>query len=81
MALSKNEIRSYEVRGMSCDHCRSTVEQAVADIDGVDSVQVDLTSGVLEVRGETVHDGPVTSAVRAAGYEIARRNTQPSEAD
>jgi len=63
--------RTYKVVGMTCDHCRASVEEEVAEIPGVESVDVDLTTGRVGVRGDRVSDGAVAAAVEEAGYEVA----------
>jgi copper chaperone CopZ len=57
------------VTGMSCDHCRHTVESAVKNIPGVEGVVVDLRTGELRVTGNVPRES-VIEAVRSAGYDI-----------
>ena len=63
--------RIYTVAGMTCDHCVLSVTEEVAEVSGVDSVDVDLASGRLEVSGADFTDADVAEAVEAAGYEVA----------
>ena len=63
--------KSYTVVGMTCDHCVLSVREEVSDVDGIDAVDVDFTSGRLHVRGENVSDSAVSDAVADAGYEVA----------
>ena len=62
---------SYTVVGMTCDHCVLSVHEEVSEVDGIDAVDVDLTSGRLQVRGANVSDSAVSDAVADAGYEVA----------
>lgn len=64
-------IRHYNVRGMTCGHCVSSVREEVSEIDGVASVDVDLASGAMTVTGESFSDEAVLAAVAEAGYEGA----------
>ena len=66
------ETRNYIVHGMSCEHCRVSVLEEVGALDGVESVDVDLASGRLEVGG-TVSEEAVRGAVEEAGYALAAR--------
>ena len=64
---------TYTVTGMSCEHCVRAVETEVAGVDGVESVAVDLQTGLVSIES----DGPldheaVAAAVDEAGYEVAR---------
>jgi copper chaperone CopZ len=63
--------KSYTVVGMSCVHCVLSVREEVSEVEGVDAVDVDLTSGRLHVRGANFADAAVGDAVADAGYELA----------
>lgn len=63
--------RTYIVEGMTCGHCKLSVSEEVADIRGVESVEVDLPARRLTVRGEEVSDAEVRAAVEEAGYRVA----------
>jgi copper chaperone len=63
--------KSYTVVGMTCDHCVLSVREGVSEVDGIDAVDVDLTLGRLQVRGENISDAAVSDAVADAGYEVA----------
>lgn len=57
------------VEGMSCNHCRGSVERAIAALPGVESVTVDLASKRAEIVGNVVLSA-VKSAVEALGFEV-----------
>lgn len=62
---------TFQVAGMTCGHCVSSVQAEVSSIDGVTAVDVDLTSGRLTVTSDTPVDPvAVNSAVQEAGYEV-----------
>ena len=61
---------TYVVEGMTCDHCRAAVADAVGSVPGVRSVEVDLASGRVIVRGEAVADAAAAAAVAEAGYTL-----------
>lgn len=64
---------TYTVSGMTCDHCVRAVSEEVSAIDGVESVDVELQTGLLTVRaGEPVDDDAVVAAVDEAGYSVVR---------
>lgn len=62
----------YHVKGMSCNHCKASVEKAVKAIQGVETVTVDLSSGKVAIEG-TPSDEAVEKAVTNAGFEFAGR--------
>lgn len=62
---------TYEVGGMSCQHCVQSVTGALSELDGVRSVEVDLDAGRVVVDAAEVLDpGTVQRAVESAGYEL-----------
>jgi len=63
--------KRYRVVGMTCEHCVRSVREEVLDVDGVDTVDVDLALGTLRVQGEDVSDAAVSAAVVDAGYKVA----------
>jgi copper chaperone CopZ len=69
--MSELETRIYEVRGMTCGHCRAAVHEEVSAVAGVASVDVDLPSGRLEVSGAGLDDATIADAVAEAGYAVA----------
>jgi copper chaperone CopZ len=60
---------SYVVAGMTCDHCRLSITEEVADVAGVAAVDVDLDTKRVRVRGIEVDDDAVVAAIDEAGYE------------
>ncbi len=65
------ETRAYTVEGMSCEHCRAAVREEVRELAGIESVEVNLESGRLEVKGQDLSDELVAAAVEEAGYRLA----------
>ena len=67
-----NFIQTYDVVGMTCDHCARSVGNEIRKIDSVNAVTVDLVTGLVTV--ESVGDlaaAEVASAVAEAGYALA----------
>jgi copper chaperone len=62
---------TYTVNGMTCGHCVLSVREEVAEVDGVNAVDVDLASGRMVVAGPEIDDAAVRAAVEEAGYEVA----------
>ena len=63
--------RVFNVPDISCDHCKSAIEEAVAAIPEVDSVVVTVDRRVVEVAG-VASDDAVIAAIQLAGYEVAQ---------
>lgn len=65
---------TYQVTGMTCDHCINAVTQELTSLDGVTDVAVDLhageTSPVTITSEAPVSDDAVRAAVDEAGYQV-----------
>lgn len=61
----------YSVPGMHCGNCERAVKEELAQVAGVASVEVDLASKMVLVRGEALADAALRAAIDDAGYEAA----------
>jgi copper chaperone CopZ len=61
--------RTYDVPGISCDHCKNAIEGEVSGVPGVESVVVDVAARSVVVVGE-VGDDLIRDAIEEAGYEV-----------
>jgi copper chaperone CopZ len=65
-------IQSFGVTGMTCQNCVRHVTQALGNLPGVRSVQVDLDSGAARLEAEReIPRAELTAALGEAGYELA----------
>ena len=62
----------YRISGMACPHCQATVTKAISAIEGVESVSVDLASGIATVTGNVNADA-VNKAVYDAGFNVEEK--------
>ncbi|MDE6341931.1 MAG: permease [Muribaculaceae bacterium] len=62
--------QEYIITGMNCPHCQNAVRKAIAAVDGVDTVEVDLQAGLATVDGGA-DSAAVIEAVHAAGFDAA----------
>jgi len=60
------------VEGMSCGHCKASVEKAVSALTGVSEVAVDLAGKSVKVtyNSEKVNAEAVKKAITDQGYEV-----------
>ncbi|NLY56720.1 MAG: heavy-metal-associated domain-containing protein [Firmicutes bacterium] len=61
---------TFQVKGMTCNHCVMAVKKAVGAVDGVSGVEVSLAEGTVTVTGTDVAKEDVIQAIRDAGYEV-----------
>mgnify|MGYP001046805475 FL=1 len=60
--------KEYKIKGMSCAHCKASVEKNLALIPGVTSVVVDLSAGIAYVEGD--HDpAAVMERIKSLGFD------------
>ncbi|MEJ7707101.1 MAG: heavy-metal-associated domain-containing protein [Nocardioidaceae bacterium] len=65
---------SYQVTGMTCEHCVAAVKSELNRLDGVTQVAVDLvaggTSSVTVTSDRDLEDDVVRDAIDEAGYDL-----------
>jgi copper chaperone len=62
---------TYSVPGLHCAHCERVVTDEVTAVAGVASVDVDLVTKLVTVRGDEFDDDAVRAAIDEAGYDVA----------
>ena len=62
-------MHDLRIEGMTCGHCKKAVENALASVDGVERVDVDLEAGRARVEGGEIDR--LVAAVRDEGYAAA----------
>ena len=69
---NKKEIiteHKFKINGMMCNHCKANVEKAIAGIEGVRAVRVELSEGIAYIDGEKIDPQKVISTINGIGYE------------
>ena len=61
-----------KVDGMSCEHCKNTIESALAKINGVRTAEVDLDKNEVRVdyNDELVSTKDLHDAIEDQGYDV-----------
>lgn len=62
--------KTYTVKGMTCNHCRANTEKVIRTVKGVESVSVDLHSGIATVTGSDIDDTTIRDAVESIGFTL-----------
>ncbi len=60
---------AFLVEGMSCSHCEVAVTEEIGKVPGVGSVDVDLETKLVQVRGSGIDTAAVVAAIDEAGYD------------
>ncbi|MBO7592674.1 MAG: SO_0444 family Cu/Zn efflux transporter [Bacteroidaceae bacterium] len=67
---SQTTTKTYTVKGMTCNHCRANTEKVIRTVKGVESVSVDLTTGIATVTGSDIDDTAIRDAVESIGFTL-----------
>lgn len=63
--------RVYRIKGMMCNHCKNNVEKALASVEGVTAVRVDLSEGAAYVEGDA-DAAKIIETIGRLGYEYVK---------
>lgn len=61
--------KAYKIQGMMCNHCAANVQKALAAIQGVESVRVELSEATAYVTGVATPED-IKKTIEAAGYQV-----------
>ena len=64
--------KKLKVEGMSCEHCKKRVENALLEIEGVSEVIVLLEDGTVEIdfNDAVLGEDAIIAAIDNAGYDV-----------
>ncbi len=62
--------QSFTVTGMTCGHCEKAVTRAVKQVDPQAEVQIDRSSGKVDVQSEQPRE-TLAKAIAEEGYAVA----------
>jgi uncharacterized protein len=68
--FSAENIQTIQVGGMTCNHCKENVENSVKSSPGVKDVTVDLTTGKVNITGNSFDLEKIKSGIKSIGYKI-----------
>ncbi|WP_020007313.1 copper chaperone CopZ [Salinicoccus albus] len=65
--------KTIDVQGMTCAHCKSSVEGALSSLDGVSKADVNLDENNVNVEYDDskVTDSSMNDAIEEQGYDVA----------
>jgi len=68
--FSPDKIKTIQVGGMTCNHCKANVENSVKEAQGVEEVNVDLITGKVIITGDNIDIDKIKSGIESIGYKI-----------
>ena len=66
-----SETIAYSVPAIHCAHCAMSIREEVAEVEGVEEIDVDLDTKVVTIQGRELDDAALRAAIGEAGYEAA----------
>jgi uncharacterized membrane protein YraQ (UPF0718 family)/copper chaperone CopZ len=60
----------YNIEGMTCNHCKASVEKNLAKLEGVESVEVNLERQEALVKGKGIADQAIEDTIEDLGYQF-----------
>jgi uncharacterized protein len=70
--FSAENIQTIQVGGMTCNHCKENVENSIKSSPGVKEVSVDLTTGKVNITGNSFDLDKIESGIKSIGYKIIK---------
>ncbi|HEV7788461.1 MAG TPA: heavy-metal-associated domain-containing protein [Pseudonocardia sp.] len=72
MAVQAAFRTTVTVTGMTCEHCARSVTEELSAVNGVQTVEVTVSSGKVTISSDRELSGAeIASAVDTAGYSLA----------
>ena len=66
---SKDRL-SIGVDGMTCSHCKESVESAVYSFKGVENASVNLLTGKVIVLGNGLNESAIREKIKSKGFSV-----------
>ena len=70
--LVSNGDLSLVVKGMTCNHCKETVHEAIINCEGVEKTNIDLASGNVEIYGKDINSKKIIDSITNVGFSIGK---------
>ena len=61
---------AFIVKGMTCNHCKETVNEAIKTCDGIQDVKINLESGETFIYGNNLNKQQIISSINNVGYSV-----------
>lgn len=64
---------TLSVPDISCGHCKTSIEGAVSELNGVDTVEVNVDKRTVDIAfGESLATETIIDAIESQGYDVAQ---------
>lgn len=62
------QFKEFKVEGMSCNHCKTTVENNLLKVSGIKSAKADIQTGKVIVEGLGIDSDTIKKTITSLGY-------------
>ena len=73
-----NETLRLTIKGMTCEHCVTTVKKALLECEGTETVDIDLAAGRAIVSGSQLESALLCRTIGELGYTAQAESDVPS---
>lgn len=71
----KMNIKTIQIEGMQCNHCKMTVEKVLSTIEGIIDVTVNLENRTATIQmAKEIEDNMIKNVIEEAGFEVKSIN-------
>ena len=63
---------SLIIKGMTCNHCKETAEEAINSCDNVEKLKINLESGQALIYGSDLVEEDIISAINNSGFSVGK---------
>lgn len=69
--IKTNNVKNLNiiVKGMTCNHCKATIEENVGKLSGINSVEADINTGRVNLTGEDLNIDQIAEKIESLGYK------------
>ena len=65
------DVKTIKIEGMSCNHCKMTVEKVLKEINGVKDVKVDLSKKQAIIKTDrSIDEKKIKEIIKEEGFEV-----------
>lgn len=64
------ENKKVVVNGMSCNHCKMSVEKHIGALGNIELAEVNLEQKLLKIKGENIDVKQIQQEIESLGFEF-----------
>ena len=65
-----SNVHVYKVEGMTCNHCKATVEKGLKELEQITEVIADPDSNRVTLQADTISESQVKETIEKLGYSF-----------